>query len=180
MPITLVFSVTSEQGSKDEFTLQWAFGLVRLRFPFARSDKSVHDKKAVTRDTDRARSSSDKRVDFFAAIRQATFRRRVTRLIRDLWRAVQKKNVNIRIRLGLGDPADTGQLWALLGPVAGVLTSVQDASIHLEPEFFDTTIDVESSGSLRFIPLQIVYLSLGLLLSPTIWQGIRHTRIRGD
>jgi len=94
-------------------------------------------------------------------------------------RALQKKDVNLRVRVGLGDPADTGQLWAIVGPMAGILANVQQASIEIEPEFFDATFQVNSSGNIRLIPLQMIYLTAGLLLSPPIWQGIIKMRRAG-
>jgi Protein of unknown function (DUF2953) len=98
------------------------------------------------------------------------------RFVRDLWHVVHKKDVVLRVRIGLGDPADTGQLWAIVGPVAGVLANIQEALIDIEPEFRDATFELDSSGTLRVIPLQVLYMTVALLLSPPVWQGIRQMR----
>ena len=97
----------------------------------------------------------------------------------DFWHAVRKRHVSLHIRIGLGDPADTGQLWAVVGPVAGVLATIQEASIEIEPEFFDTTFELDGSGNIRLIPLQMIYLIVALLLSPAVWQGISKMRTAG-
>lgn len=82
----------------------------------------------------------------------------------------------VRIRLGLGDPADTGQLWGLLGPVAALLSNLQGARLELEPEFMDAVFELEGSGTIRFVPLQLLVLVAALMLSPSIWQGVRFMR----
>ncbi|MDX1697383.1 MAG: DUF2953 domain-containing protein, partial [Thiohalobacterales bacterium] len=111
-----------------------------------------------------------------AAIRQKSFRRRIIRFAGDIWRALHKSNLSLQIRLGLGDPADTGRLWAVVGPVAGILSNTREASIEVMPEFLESTFEMGGSGEIRVIPLQMIYLTAGLLLSPPFWQGIRRMR----
>ena len=89
---------------------------------------------------------------------------------------MRKRNLILRLRIGLGDPADTGRLWGFAGPVAGVLAGTGGASIEIVPEFFDETFELDSSGDIRLVPLQMVYLAAGLLLSPALWQGLKHLR----
>lgn len=100
-------------------------------------------------------------------------RRRVFKFVGDLWNAVRKRDVTVHVRLGLGDPAETGKLWAVVGPVAGIASTIRDATIEIEPEFSDKIFAVDSSGSIQIVPLQIAYLSLAFIMSPTIWQGLR-------
>ena len=155
-------------------------------WPCARTDPLVSIKgtspegEELEQKIGRFERSFRKKQNVFAVVRQKPFRRRIIRFISDLWHAVHKKNVSLRVRVGLGDPADTGQLWAIVGPVAGILANIQEASIKIEPEFFDTTFELDSSGSIRLIPLQMIYLTVALLLSPPVWQGIRQMRIVGQ
>ncbi|MDH3560532.1 MAG: DUF2953 domain-containing protein, partial [Gammaproteobacteria bacterium] len=108
--------------------------------------------------------------------RQKSFRRRVTRFIRDVWHAIHKRDVRLNVRIGLGDPADTGQLWAVVGPVAGILSTAREATVGIVPDFVEETFELDSRGNLRLIPLQMLYLAAGLLLSPSIWQGLKQMR----
>lgn len=119
---------------------------------------------------------SGSRVNFFKLIWNKSFRRRIIKYVSDMWHAIQKKNIRLHMRLGLGDPAETGQLWAILGPVLGVLVNTQEASLEVEPEFIDVVFELEGSGSIRIIPLQLLYLTSAMLLSPTVWQVIRKAR----
>jgi len=84
--------------------------------------------------------------------------------------------VVLNLRVGLGDPADTGQLWAVLGPVAGALAMFEGASIRLLPDFAAAVVELQGSGRLRIVPLEIVSLAAGALLSPPMWQGMLRMR----
>jgi hypothetical protein len=44
----------------------------------------------------------------------------------------------------------------------------------------DATFELDGSGSIRIIPLQLIVLTLALLLSPPVWQGIRQMRPATD
>ena len=98
------------------------------------------------------------------------------RFLRDIWQSIRKQNLTLRVRIGLDDPADTGRLWAVVGPIAGMLTMVKDASIEIAPEFTDAVFELDSSGKIRVVPLQMIYLAFGLLLSPSFWRGLKQIR----
>jgi len=172
MPVTLTYQLFWKQTLSASLRLKWAFGLVRadvspdLAKPGPDNPEDAH-KKAGLRGT-----SKGKKTNFMAAIRQAPFRRRILRFISDVWRAIHKKNVQLLVRMGLGDPADTGQLWAMLGPLSGMFARLRDIRVVIEPDFLDPTFEVDSSGTIRLIPLQLVALALGLLFSPPVWRGI--------
>ena len=126
-------------------------------------------------DTNRPKPAP-KKYNPLATLRQKSFRQRILRFGRDIWRALRKRNLYLRIRVGLGDPAETGQLWALFGPLSGLLVNIEDASIALEPEFIDAVFELDSSGKISVIPLQLLYLVLGLLCSPPFWRGMQKMR----
>lgn len=172
LPVTLTYQLSWKKTLSADVRLNWAFGLVRADVSpdsaKSRSEKSVADrKKKGRRSTPRGRKGN-----VMAAIRERSFRQRILRFVSDLWHAVHKKNVELLVRLGLGDPADTGRLWAALGPLSGTLARMRDARIVVEPDFLDATFEVDSSGTIRVIPLQFVILALGLLVSPPVWRGI--------
>lgn len=180
IPVALTFQVSWQQDFQGEVILLWLFGLVRVRLPSPQTNASrTEDKKSAKKKKKkigRSERSPTKKQNVFAAVRQKAFRQRIFRFVRDIWQAIQKKDLSLRVRVGLGDPADTGQLWALLGPVAGLLSNSQQASITIEPNFFDSCFDIDSSGKLRIIPLQLLYLTFALLLSPPVWRGIKQMR----
>ncbi len=177
VPVTLKFQMSWQQGFQGDMTLLWLFGLVRVRLPSSRERATGVKDEATAQKTGHPERAPGKTPNLFATVRQTGFRRRVIRFIKDLWHAIHKDDISLRVRVGLGDPADTGQLWAIVGPVAGILTQTQDASIEIVPEFLDAAFELDSSGNIRLIPLQIIYLIVALLLSPSVWLGIKQLRV---
>ena len=177
IPVTMRFRVQWQQGLLEEIWLDWAFGLVRVQIPSTQSKPPAQDKeKPKDRVVERAKPSTGKKGNVLGALRQADFRRRIYRFVKDLWLAVHKENVRLRVRLGLGDPADTGQLWGIVGPLSGILAGVREASITIEPVFVDRTFELDSSGAIRLVPLRIIALSVALILSPPVWRGLKAMR----
>jgi hypothetical protein len=174
LPVTLTFQLSWKQTLTADLKLKWAFGLVR-------ADVSPGPGKSESEKTEAARHrrSRGKKIKLMGVIRQRKFRRRILRFLSDLWRAIHKQNVRLRVRLGLGDPADTGRLCAVLGPLSGVFASMRHIRVVFEPDFLDSTLEVDSSGTVRMIPLQITFLALALLFSPAIWRGIMSMRRSG-
>jgi len=175
IPVTLTYQLSWRCALEGNMTLQWLFGLVRIQLPSIEAKASNLETEKTTQKKHEKRPSG-KKSNPVAAIRQKSFRQRVYKFVRDFWHAIHKQNLKLRIRIGLGDPAETGQLWAIVGPVSGMLATVKEASIEIEPEFIEPVFELDSSGSIRVIPLQLLYLTIGLFLSPSIWQGI--TRMR--
>ena len=175
IPVRLSYQLSWRRALQGNVELHWLFGLVRVQLPLARSARPA-SKQPTGSPKKRKAKSAVARSNPFAAIRQKAFRERVLRFMRDIWRAAHKQNLVLRVRIGLGDPADTGRLWALVGPVSGMLATARDASIEIEPEFIDAVFELDSSGNIRVLPLQMVYLMFGLLISPSFWHGLRHLR----
>ena len=179
LPMTLTYQVSWKQTLSANLRLNWAFGLVRADVSPDQAKSKLDKPEAAHPKTNRRTRSPGKKPNVLAAIRQPSFRRRLLRFVSDVWRAIHKKNVQLFVRMGLGDPADTGQLWAVLGPLSGMFARLRDIRIAIEPDFLDSTLEVDSSGTIRMIPLQFVMLALGLLLSPPIWRGIMLMRTTG-
>ena len=176
IPVTVTFDVSRRRALHGRFLLTWAFGLVRIPIPLSKAKPPSPETDEAVRKSRRAQRRSTNSVNPIALIRQRDFRRRILKFITDLWHAIDKRNIRLRIRLGLGDPADTGRLWAIVGPLAGLLANVKEARLEIEPEFMDALFELDSRGTIRLIPLQIITLVIALLLSPSVWQGIRQMR----
>jgi len=179
VPVSLTYRCSWKQTLSVDLRLNWAFGLVRADVsPDLENPESKQREAAGSKGSWWARSRGRKS-NFMAAIRQPRFRRRILRFVSDLWSAIHKQDVRLWVRTGLGDPADTGRLWAVLGPLSGLFSRSGDISIAIEPDFLDATLEVDSSGTVRVVPLQIVVVALGLLVSPTLWRGVMLARAPG-
>ena len=176
VPVTLNYEVSWQRQFRGKARLQWLFGLVRVQLAAPADRRPVADAQPGDDSTEVTPKRARGKFNPLPALRQKRFRRRIFRFARDLWRALRKRDLYLRIRVGLGDPADTGQLWAFCGPLSGLLATVEHASIELEPEFVDAVFELDSGGKLSVIPLQLLYRALGLLCSPTFWRGLRQMR----
>ena len=175
LPIKISFQVSRYQVFQGHIKLRWFFGLVRVRFnPFQVKTEST-EPTSKTKKT-RQKKPGKKKTGVISVIRQRAFRQRVIRFLRRFWYAIHKDDMKLWLRLGLGDPAATGQLWAVVGPASGLLACNREIQVTIEPDFLDSTFELDSHGTVQFVPLRLIGLLAGLLLSPTVWRGVSQMR----
>jgi len=164
LPIDLAFRVEGIEAFNGQIAIRWMFGFVRFRVRIPGVSKPAREPKAT-----KVRVKPDKRSgrpNVFALLRQAAFRRRVYRVAADLVRAAHLHRLHLRMRLGLGDPADTGRLWALVGPLNAVAQNLRNADVQIEAEYLDPVFEFQARGRLLLVPLQFLILAIGFALSP--------------
>jgi hypothetical protein len=159
--------------------LRWLFGLVTVALPSPGVEAPADENGKPRAPARRRARGGRKKGNPAAALGHGPFRRRLLRFVRAFWEAIEKRDLRLRLRIGLGDPADTGRLWAFVGPLAGLLAGCREAAVEIEPEFVDAVFECDSSGEIRVVPLRLVGLVFGLLLSPAAWRGIRLMRGTG-
>jgi hypothetical protein len=183
IPIDLAFKLERIQQICGHVNIRWLFGLVRFRINIPGSGKT--SKGEIPGQPRKPGSTKKTKKPFgtghlFTALKQSAFRRRLFQFVKDLLRATHPHEVFLRLRIGLGDPADTGQLWALAGPVAAMASSIRSVAVCIEPEFMDSTFEIRSQGKFRLVPLQFVVLVIAFLLSgPSLraWRVLRQHRV---
>jgi hypothetical protein len=82
-----------------------------------------------------------------------------------LYRALHTRELSGVVRFGLDDPADTGALWGALTPVVLRLRE-RHPELTLQPTFEGAGLEATGRWSLEVVPLEIVWVSLRLLVSP--------------
>ncbi len=170
IPVELAFSVQRRAGKQQvRGTFGWLFGLVRL--PLGEPRKRAESRSVYPRaKTRKSRRAGGRRV--WAAVRSKGFGRRVLRLVRDLLRRIHIFDLSLKVRLGLDDPADTGRLWAVVGPLAALLALPPVARITIEPEFSSETLEVDGRAHIRIVPIQLLFVILVFLLSPATLRAL--------
>lgn len=168
VPVNVDFRCEGIEPLGGQVTIRWLFGAVALRVPLRRAGRRSSESQAQPRAGRAPAKVAERRRrgNAVAILRQAEFRRRVLRLRRDLVAAARFRELRLRLRLGLGDPADTGQLWAFLWPLATAAHNLRNADVRIEPDFIDAAFEFRAAGRLRLIPLQIIALAIGFILSP--------------
>ncbi len=168
VPLEAAFRLDRVAALEGEVQLRWLFGLVRVRLavprPRARAAEAAAGPKAARkRERREGRGGAGRGL---AVLRQAEFRERVRRLVGDLVRALHVRRLLLHVRMGLGDPADTGLLWALVGPLGAVAAGSTGGDVRIEPDFLDSALELHSRGEVRIVPLRILALAVGFALSP--------------
>ena len=179
VPLSVAFSIHRIGETTGFVRFWWLFGLVRYQLCFPRDAKPKTQGASPPKKKAKPAGKKGGAGRALTLIRQQGFRRRVVKFVRDMLRATHGRDLFLRLRIGLGDPADTGCLWAVVGPVAGLAQTLQSIVVRIEPEFMDPVFEVESHGQFRLVPIQFFALSAAFLLSPTMlgaWRQLRRGR----
>lgn len=163
IPFDITFNVQRREAFKSDINIVWLFGLVRFSIP----GKSTSPPTTKPLKTKPAKKSKARKTGMAKNLLwNARFRYRLIKFVKDLFKSIQIAAFYLRVRLGLDDPADTGRLWALLGPLSIYLSNLSNATVSLEPEFQRETLIVDGNGEVRIVPLKIVFTILAFVLSP--------------
>lgn len=176
IPVTLRFRVHWPNASQDDVQLRWFFGAVRVRFSTLGDSAARAGRRGPAGARRKKERGSQRSLNIASLVRNGEFRQRVFRFMGDCWRALQKKELRLNARIGLDDPADTGQLWALVGPWQGLLAGLSNSRIDIQPDFAVETFELSSQGTLRLVPLTLVYHLTAVLVSPAVWRGLARAR----
>lgn len=178
IPISLSLSLTIKQQVEGYASIVGLFGLLKFQTHFPGEPKSTqrpesHTKIFKNKNANVRIKNSRQRLSFFS---RPAFRRHIIKFIKRLLIATHAKNLYLKCHIGLSDPADTGRLWALIGPLSGLLKNLQIITIQIEPEFINEGIEIESHGNFQLIPLQFITLIIAFMFSPTTihaWKILR-------
>lgn len=179
VPLRVEYSVHRIKETRGQIRFRWLFGLVRfqIRVPqVAEVRPRPAPGPGIKPKSPGERRQTVDASDLYSLIKQPALRQRVVKFIRDMLRAIHARNLFLRLRIGTGDPADTGRLWAIVGPIAGMVQNLRIAVVRIEPEFMDRTLEVESRGQFSLVPIQFIAVTAAFILSPTIlraWLGLR-------
>lgn len=170
IPVDLAFSVQRHEGWQEgRGTLGWLFGLVRLRLGKAKLRAESKPERTKIKRRHHKRGGARR---IMVMLRIEGFGWRLLRLARDLLRRIHIRELSLKIRLGLDDPADTGRLWAVVGPLAAMLALPPVTRVAIEPEFSTEALEVDGKGHIRIIPIQLLFVILVFLLSPTTLRAL--------
>lgn len=175
VPVSLKFKFEQQHANNNHVELSWFFGMFSHRFLF-QHEVAPSPKKTPNKSTHQAQATKGTGKTIFKLLLQQRFRHRFFQFISEIWRSTSKQNIQFHIRAGLGDPADTGRLWALIGPTSAAMAQIHPHAVVIEPDFIHTVLEINGSGTIRFIPLRLIFIALKLIFSPLMWQGLGQVR----
>lgn len=172
MPLGIDFAFDNEQAGRNRVTLA-LFSFIKIPLP-TQFGKSSDDKRMAERPKSNTERTASRRGSSrsISLMRNADFRHRLWKFIGRLFRSIRINALDVQLRMGLEDPADTGRLWGLMGPLSVMLSQVKTANVCIEPDFTNKLFFLRSYGRIRIIPLRVIATTLLFILSPYVIQTL--------
>jgi hypothetical protein len=163
IPVDVKFSVRWHERFRARVMIAWMFGLVRLPMPSKPGKPSRQEPSPKTR---RGKALYKGSRSMVTMLRSEGFWPRLLRFASDILNVMQVRVFRLRVRLGLEDPADTGQIWAFVGPLTAILAGASGTDIEIEPDFDRALLSVDGNAELRVIPIRVLVVAVPFIGSP--------------
>ena len=141
----MVLDLDAAAGPKFRGRLTWLFGLIS-------KEVSRREKKPEKKERRRKRPNLRTIIEILSA---KSFLRQLQRLIRDIFWRLELKRLECDLRLGFDDPADTGFLFAVIGPITVFLGNSLFRHIRIEPSFERAVFQGYAHGVIRVRPIKL-------------------------
>lgn len=153
VPLDMVLHADFDGKPKLRLRFSWLFGLVS-RDITGKKEKPAEERRAPK--VRKKRWWADSRV-MLKILRIRGLLSHTKRLVKDIFSCFRFREIAADFRIGLGDPADTGLLFAVLGPATVFLGSSPLHRIRIEPSFGDDAVfQGHSHGTVRLHPIRLV------------------------
>ena len=164
VPVDLFFCLEKDEDFKPRLMVRWLFGLIG-------KDISGKGKKKPKPKKERKRKRNIK--PLLAVLRTRGFLQRFFKFIRDVFRLLKIRDLKLNCRVGLDDPAETGLLFAAIGPAMVYIKSFSSVDIQVEPDFDQESLRGYCKGDLRVFPIQFVSPVVSFAFSPATMRAIK-------
>ena len=155
VPLDMTFHMEAYGRPKFRMRLLWLFGLVSKEL--GKGKRKPEEKKRVAEGKPKHRKRRIRARTLIKILRTKGLLRRLGGLLRDTISRLSIKEFKANFRVGLDDPADTGLLFAIIGPAIFFLSSSWHNQIRVEPSFEDEAIfEGYLYGTVRLRPIQLV------------------------
>lgn len=144
VPLDVVLDIDIHGRLNFKVRLVWLFGLV---------DREMRGRKKPERE--KLEWGKGARA-IFKIMRIKGLPAQLKRLLMGIIRNVRFRKVEADFRVGLDDPADTGLLFASIGPAVQYLDYFTRHRIRVQPSFDEAVIEGWLSGGMRVLPIQLV------------------------
>ena len=165
IPVDLIICVEKYSDFKLRVTVRWMFGLMGKEISRGKKEPKKEKK----------RRGSIK--PLLAMLKTRGFPGKLFRFIRGVFRCFNVHDLKLNLRVGLGDPAETGLLFALIGPTMVCAGSFSSLDIKVEPDFYQGGLQGYSKADIRAFPLRLVGHLVRFTFSPTTIRAIKNIPI---
>jgi hypothetical protein len=166
IPLDLSLRLDANGSIRFQSKLVWLFGLLSNRIGRKEKKKKVKQKKVKDK-----KGGVNKALLF---LRTKGLLKQVRVLIKDIFNSVSIRRLKANLIIGLDNPADTGLLFAYIGPASIFLNHSRKYSISIEPSFEDEAIlKGYIHVVIRLIPIRVVIPLLKFLFSLPILRIVK-------
>jgi hypothetical protein len=139
IPVDLAFYFERGEVSRSRMRIGWLFGLIGKDLGGAKSGREKNPEEM------KAKKGRGSIHGLMAAFRARGFSGKILRFANRLVRSIQVRDVDVELHIGTGDPAETGLLFAVIGPCLA-LASGSSPNIRIEPNFVEETLEGHARG----------------------------------
>ena len=168
IPVDVVFTVQREEKFHGRVTIGWFFGLVKIPIRPQHGEARPAQSKKARRARDRTRRGPH----VGAMLRSKGFLSRLLWLLRRLYRCLHIRCLRLHLLLGLDDPADTGRIWGMVGPLALAVPVPAGADVAIHPEFTGAAFRIDGEGAVRIVPIEVIATLFAFALSPVTLRAL--------
>ena len=154
VPLDAVLNVDVYGKPKFGMKLEWLFGLVSKEI--RKGEKKPEEKKRAAEDEPKRRRRRIRARTIFEILRTKGLLGQFKRLLKDVLGCFKIRDLIVNLRVGLDNPADTGLLFAIIGPATFKLSSSFPQKIKLQPAFDEAVLEGYLHGAVRLQPIQLV------------------------
>ncbi len=162
IPIDLAFSIERSDSFKMKARVKWMFGLLG---------------KDITRGKKPAEKPVKKRrgniMSLVAAFTTEGFAQKFLSFLKDVLRVLKIRELKANLTVGLGNPADTGMLFAVIVPTMVFFRNLSSVNVEVEPDFEEEKLHGYCAGNVRAMPLKFVTISIPFIFSATTLKALR-------
>jgi hypothetical protein len=153
IPLDAVLHLDIYGKPKLKARLVWLFSLVSKEVS---KDKKPKEKRKEVKAKPGRKKKGIKAKTVIEILQTKGLLRNLIGLISDILRCPRIKELEVDFVVGLNDPADTGLLFAFIGPATVFFNHLFHHMIRIQPSFDEAVLEGYSSVTVRLQPVQLV------------------------
>lgn len=162
VPLDLAFHLDVHGRTRSSLRLVWLFGL--LDKELGRRKKKAKPKKSKPKKDKERKGGARKALN---VLRTKGLLRQIKVLVTDVFNSLRIRQFRANFSIGLDNPADTGLLFAVIGPMFVFFSPPDKYSINIRPSFEDEAIlEGYMQAVVRLLPIRLVLPLLKFVFSP--------------
>jgi hypothetical protein len=164
MPLSITFRVDVYGRPKLQVRLRWFFGLLDKELRKGKKKPEAEKEAVEEKKKPRKKRANIKLV--WSLLRTRGLFRKIREFLVGILRQIKIRDLEIDCRVGLDTPADTGLLFAVVGPASVFLSSTFPERIRVQPSLVDETVfEGYLHGAVWLRPVQLAAPVLGFVFS---------------